>query len=169
MMKKFLVFIEAILVTGWLLCFNTAFAQHRILLLKRNKAVYSFHEADYIRFKRTDRDYFNTGFIHGIYPDAFRLGNDTTRVEWIEKVDLTGLPHTGFKTAETGRVLLVAGVIFMTADAVNTMVVMDQPYTLHRGVLASSVLLSVTGLAMQWVNNNYFVTGLKKKIIITPW
>lgn len=146
-----------------------ALAQNRLMLLKGNKLIYSFSETDFIRFKRADRDYFNSGFIQGIYSDSFRTGQDTTFIHQLSKIDLTGLPNSGFKTAELGRGLMLSGIMFFAGDAVNTTLVRDETYSVHRGVLISCALLVSSGLAMQWVNNNYFTIGRKKKVIIVNW
>lgn len=161
---------KAILVAGLLFLFPAIIqAQNSLRLIKGNKSVYAFHEADFIRFKRMDRDHFNSGFINGIYDHAFRIGEDTTRLEWLEKIDLTGLSVSGFKTAEAGRAFIVAGIALFAADAVNTTLVIDRPYTLHRGVVTSTALLCVSGLVMQFVNNNYFKPGRKNRVIVTQW
>jgi hypothetical protein len=159
----------AILLFGfWALVLHLQ-AQHRLLLVKGNRQIYAFHEADYIRFKRSDREHFTAGFIGGIYPEAFRIGQDTTWLSQIQKIDLTDLPYAGFKTAQAGKVLLIAGVTFFVGDALNTTLVADEPYSLHRGVAVSTALLCGTGLVMQFVNNNYFKVGRKKKVLITRW
>ncbi len=160
---------RATFITGLLFLLCQAQAQYRLLLVKGNKQVYSFRETEYIRFKRTDREHFNAGFIHGIYSDAFRVADDTTLVSQVHKIDLTGLPNSGFKTATMGKTFMLAGILFFAGDAVNTTLVRDEKYTVHRGVLVSCALLTATGLVMQFVNNNYFTVGRKKKVISVNW
>ncbi|MCS6973992.1 MAG: hypothetical protein N2044_11915 [Cyclobacteriaceae bacterium] len=160
---------RATLVTGLLFLSTQVHAQYRLLLLKGDKQVYSFRETEYIRFKRTDREHFNAGFISGIYSDAFRVSEDTTLISQIHKIDLTGLPNSGFKTATMGKTLIAAGLIFFAGDAVNTTLVRDEKYTVHKGVMISCALLTATGLVMQFVNNNYFTVGRKKKVISVNW
>lgn len=159
----------ATLFTGLLFLFGHAQAQYRILLIKGNKPVYSFRETEYIRFKRSDRDHFDSGFISGIYSDAFRVAGDTTFISLIQKIDLTGLPNSGFKTATMGKTLMLAGLVFFTGDAVNTTLVRDEKYTMHNGVLISCALLTASGLIMQFVNNNHFTVGRKKRVITVNW
>lgn len=160
---------RATLLTGLLFLLCQAKAQHRLLLVKGNKQVYSFRETEYIRFKRTDRNHFNAGFINGIYSDAFRVADDTTLVSQIHKIDLTGLPNSGFKTATMGKTFIIGGVLFFAGDAVNTTLVRDEKYTIHRGVLLSCALLTASGIVMQFVNNNYFTVGRKKRVLSVSW
>lgn len=160
---------KATLITGLLFLLTHVQAQYRLLLVKGNKQVYSFRETEYIRFKRTDRDHFNAGFINGIYSDAFRVADDTTLVSQIHKIDLTGLPNSGFKTATMGKTFMIGGILFFAGDAVNTTLVRDEKYTIHRGVLISCALLTASGIVMQFVNNNYFTVGRKKRVISINW
>ena len=147
----------------------TGYSQHRLVLLKKDNVIVSFHEGDRIRFKRKDRDHFNSGFIGGIYPDYFRIGEDTTYVHQIQKIDLTGLPNSGFKVSNIGFALIIAGSALFIGDLINTTVVQDGEYTVHNGVLVSSCLMVGAGVLMQFVNNNYFELGRKKKAVILDW
>jgi hypothetical protein len=160
---------KATLFTGLLFLLGPVQAQYRLLLVKGNKQVYSFRETEYIRFKRTDRNHFNAGFIHGIYSNAFRVAEDTTLLSQVHKIDLTGLPNSGFKTATMGKTFIAGGILFFAGDALNTTVVRDEKYTLHRGVLISCALLTASGIVMQFVNNNYFTVGRKKRVLAVSW
>ncbi|QOI97268.1 MAG: hypothetical protein HRU69_07100 [Flammeovirgaceae bacterium] len=144
-------------------------AQYRLILLKRDNTIFSFKEGDYIRFKRKDRNHFTRGFIAGIHQDYFRIGEDTTYTHQLQKIDLTDLPNSGFRTASIGKGLIAAGLMIFLGDLVNTTLVRDDPYTVHSGVLISSALLVGAGTAMQVVNNDYFVLGRKKKAVIVDW
>ena len=162
-MKHFFVF-TLLTVTPWV-----SAAQYRLILLKRNNTIVSFKEGDYIRFKRKDRNHFTRGFIAGIHPDYFRIGEDTTYTHQLQKIDMTGLPNSGFRTASIGKGFIAAGLMIFTGDLINTTVVNDEKYTVHRGVMVSSALLAGSGVLMQFVNNNYFVLGRKKKAVIADW
>jgi hypothetical protein len=144
-------------------------AQYRLVLLKGDNTIISFKEGDYIRFKRKDRDHFTRGFIAGIHQDYFRIGEDTTYVHQLQKVDLTGLPNSGFRTASIGKGFIAAGLMIFLGDLVNTTLVRDEKYTVHNGVIISSALLVGSGVLMQFVNNDYFVLGRKKKAVIVDW
>jgi hypothetical protein len=146
-----------------------ASAQYRLVLLKGDNTIISFREGDYIRLKRKDRDHFTRGFIAGIHQDYFRIGEDTTYAHQLQKVDLTGLPNSGFRTASIGKGFIAAGLMIFLADLVNTTLVRDEEYTVHSGVMISSALLVGSGVAMQFVNNNYFVLGRRKKAVIVDW
>jgi hypothetical protein len=153
------------------LCFSTinGFAQHRLVLLKQDNVIVSFHEGDYIRFKRKDRDHFTKGFIAGVHPDYFRIGEDTTYTHQLQKIDLTGLPNSGFKTSGIGSALIVAGLVLFVSDWINTTVVQDEEYTAHKGVIVSSALMVGAGVFMKFFNNDNFVLGRKKKAVILDW
>lgn len=144
-------------------------AQNRLVLLKRDNTILSFKEGDYIRFKRKDRDHFTRGFIAGIHPDYFRIGEDTTYVHLLQKIDLTDLPNSGFRTASIGKGFIAAGLMIFLGDLINTTLVSNEEYTVHSGVMISSALLVGSGVLMQFVNNDYFVLGRKKKAVIVNW
>jgi hypothetical protein len=144
-------------------------AQYRLILLKGDNTIISFREGDYIRFKRRDRDHFTRGFIAGIHQDYFRIGEDTTYAHQLQKVDLTGLPNSGFRTASIGKGFIAAGLMIFLGDLVNTTLVSDEKYTVHNGVMISSALLVGSGVLMQFVNNDYFVLSRKKKAVIVNW
>ncbi len=143
-----------------------ASSQYRLVLLKRDNTIVSFKEGDYIRFKRKDRNHFTRGFIAGIHQDYFRIGEDTTYVHQLQKVDLTDLPNSGFRTASIGKGFIAAGLMFFIGDLVNTTLVQNEEYTVHTGVLVACSALVGTGVLMQFVNNDYFVLGRKKKAVI---
>lgn len=144
-------------------------AQYRLVLLKVDNTITSFMEGDYIRFKRKDRNHFTRGFIAGIHQDYFRIGEDTTYTHQLQKIDLTGLPNSGFRTASIGKGFIAAGLMIFLGDLVNTTLVRDEEYTAHSGVIISSALLVGSGVVMQFANNNYFVLGRKKKAVIVDW
>jgi hypothetical protein len=144
-------------------------AQYRLVLLKVDNTITSFREGDYIRFKRKDRDHFTRGFIAGIHQDYFRIGEDTTYAHQLQRIDLTGLPNSGFRTASIGKGFIAAGLMIFLGDLVNTTLVRDEGYTAHSGVIISSALLVGSGVVMQFVNNNYFVLGRRKKAVIVDW
>lgn len=144
-------------------------AQYRLILLKRDDTILSFREGDYIRFRRKDRNHFTRGFIAGIHQDYFRIGEDTTYTHQLQKIDLTGLPNSGFRTASIGKGFIAAGLMIFLGDLINTTLVSDEQYTVHSGVLISSALLVGSGVLMQFVNNDYFVLGRKKKAVIVDW
>lgn len=147
-------------------CFQSGEAQQRLVILKRNNVITSFHEGDYIRFKRNDRDHFTVGLIGGLTQDYFRIGEDTTFIYMLEKVDLSEREKPGFNTRAIGTTLVIAGVVFFLGDMVNETLVNDQPYTAHAGVITASAILVTTGLLMQVVNNDIFVIGRRKKAVV---
>lgn len=141
-------------------------AQPRLVLMKRDKVIVSFYEGDHIRFKRNDRDHFTTGFIGGIHRDYFRIGEDTTAVYQLEKIDLKQRPNSAFKTEYIGGTLIVAGVVLFLGDLINETVVNDNSYSADGGVMVATGALIGTGVLMQFLNNNYFKPGRRKKIMV---
>lgn len=141
-------------------------AQPQLVLVKGDKFITAFKEADYIRFKRSDRDQFNTGFIAGMTSDYFRIGRDTTYIHQIEKIDISDREKTGFPTRAIGATLMTAGIVLFVGDLVNETVVNDQEYTASTGVITASAILVSTGLIMQFANNDIFVIGRRKKIMV---
>ncbi|MBX2964351.1 MAG: hypothetical protein KF687_17715 [Cyclobacteriaceae bacterium] len=144
-------------------------AQQRLVMLKGNKIITSFYEGDYIRFKRKDRDHFTVGLIGGLTLDYFRTGQDTTYLYQLEKVDLSEREKGGFQTRQIGAMLIVSGVVLFLGDMVNETLVNDRPYTVDNGVLAVSVAMVGTGALMQFLNNDNFVFGRRKKAVVMGW
>lgn len=148
---------------------SVATAQPRMVLLKTDKVITSFHEGDYIRFKRKDRDNFTNGFIAGISQDYFRIGADTTYLYQLEKIDMTGKSNSGFKTRLIGTTFITAGGLLFFADMINRTLVQDQSYSPDPGVVAVSASLVGTGLLMQFLNNDYYKFGRRKKVVVLNW
>jgi hypothetical protein len=141
-------------------------AQPKLQLLKGDKRIVYFKEGDSIRFKRSDRDHFTVGLIGGLTKDYFRIKDDTTYIYQLEKIDLSGGENSGFKTREIGVYLMTAGLILFFGDMINETVVNDNSYTANTGVIVGSSLLVGTGLIMQFVNNDNFVIGRRKKVVV---
>lgn len=144
-------------------------AQPRLVLVKGDKTIVSFHEGDPIRFKRKDRDHFTTGLIGGLTRDYLRIGEDTTFLFQIEKVDLTGRENSGFKTSTIGTTFIVAGMVLFLGDLINETVVHDEDYSADGGVMAVSAALVGTGVLMQFLNNDYFKFGRRKKMVVLDY
>ena len=146
--------------------YSLAWGQPQLTLLKGDKTIYSFHEGDQIRFKRKDRDHFNIGYLNGIYKDYIRIGEDTTYIHQLEKIDMRGKPNSGFKTQFIGATFITAGLVLFLGDLINQTLVSDQTYEASTGVIAVSASLIGAGTAMQFVNNNNFKFGKRKKVVV---
>lgn len=146
--------------------FTPGKAQPKLQLLKGDKRIVYFKEGDYIRFKRNDRDHFTVGIIGGLTDDYFRIKDDTTYIYQLEKIDLSGGENTGFKTRAIGIGLMTAGLVLFFGDMINETVVNDNSYTANAGVTTVSAALVGTGLLMQFVNNDNFVIGRRKKVVV---
>jgi len=147
-------------------CVRYGEAQNRLVILKGDKVITSFREGDYIRFKRKDRDHFTVGFIGGLTKDYFRIGEDTTLIYTLEKIDLSERDNSGFRTRAIGTTFIIAGGVFFLGDLINETLVNDQPYTVNTGVVTASALLITTGTLMQFLNNDNFVLGRRKKVVV---
>jgi hypothetical protein len=157
---------NVILILIFFACFQSGEAQPRLVILKGEKVITSFREGDYIRFKRKDRDHFTVGFIGGLTKDYFRIGEDTTLIYTLEKIDLSERDNSGFRTRAIGATFIIAGGVLFLGDLINETLVNDQPYTVNTGVVTASALLITTGTLMQFVNNDIFVFGRKKKAVV---
>ncbi len=146
--------------------FTPCKAQPKLQLLKGDKRIIYFKEGDYIRFKRNDRDHFTVGYIAGLTADYFRIKDDTTYIYQLEKIDLSGGENTGFKTQSIGIYLMTAGLLLFFGDMINETVVNDNSYTVNAGVTTASAVLVGAGLLMQFVNNDNFVIGRRKKVVV---
>ncbi len=136
-------------------------AQPRLVLLKKNNVIARFAEGDRIHFQRKDLS-FRSGIITGIHPDFIKLGeDDTTFVRQIKQIDLRGVSNTSFHTASSGRKLIWAGVIFLLIDLFN-----GDSAQLDSGVATVSAVFIGSGIFLQFVNNNYFKIGPKKKVAV---
>lgn len=160
---------NVILILVFFACIQSGEAQQRLVILKRNNVITSFYEGDYIRFKRKDRDHFTVGLIGGLTQDYFRIGEDTTFIYSLEKIDLSEREKPGFNTRAIGATFVITGVVLFLGDMVNETLVNDQPYTAHAGVITASTLLVTSGLLMQFVNNDIFVLGRRKKVVVLGW
>lgn len=137
-------------------------AQPELVLTKRTKVIYRFHEGDRIRFQKKGDDYFTSGVISGIHRDFIMIDNvDTTYWYQIHGVDMSG-KGAGFVTPGKGRVLMGAGLVLVLADVLNP----NQSKELDSGVLTVACSMFGVGLLMQFVNNDYFKVGRKKKVAI---
>jgi len=144
--------------------FQAGHGQRQLVLVKENKIVSRFSEGDQMRFKRKDRDFFQAGTITGIYREYFKMGeHDTTWLYQVKAIDLRGHSHSGFKTAESGAKLILAGVLLILIDALNSQNGFNGVDT---GMIVVSSTLVGTGILMQFVNNNVFKIGRKKKVIV---
>ena len=141
-----------------LLLYSTGNAQKQLALVKQNKIIVRITEGEFIRFKRKDRDHFTRGFIGGIHQDYFRIGEDTTYLYDVAAIDLRNRPNSGFKVRQTGIMLIVTGVAVVLIDAFNS-------HSVDSGVATVSGSLIATGIFMQFVNNDIFKIGRKKRII----
>lgn len=143
-----------------------AAAQRDIVLTKGNTIVVKITEGEYIRVKQKDKDYFDKGFIAGIHLDYFRIGEDTIYIYNVKKIDMSGRPNVGFKTAHIGITFIVAGTALFLGDLITVTAVQGQQYTFDRGVTVVAAALVGSGVAMQFINNKYFKIGRRKKITI---
>jgi len=142
-----------------LLISSFGYSQKQLVLVKRNKVLAKINEGDYIRFKRKDRDHFTKGFIGSIYQDYFRIGEDTTYLHNIEAVDARGMATSGFKIRQSGVILIVAGSVLLLIDAINS-------DSVSPGIAATSGAFIVSGIVMQFVNDDIYKIGRRKKITI---
>ena len=140
-----------------------SYAQRQLVLIKKNKVITRFSEGDQIRFKRKDRDFFSNGIITGISQAYIKLGDeDTTYLHQIKSIDMHGLPNSGFKTADIGGKLVVAGALLLLLDGLNT----TNGNQISTGIIVVSSVFVGAGTFMLIFNNNFFKIGRKKKVII---
>lgn len=156
---------NVILIYFFLASVFTGAAQPRLVILKGDKVITYFQEGDYIRFKRKDREHFTVGFIAGLTKDYFRIGQDTTFIYRLEKIDLSER-NAGFPIRAIGATFIVAGGVLFLGDLFNETVINDEKYTTNAGVIGVSAVLVGSGLLMQLVNNDYFVLGRRKKVVV---
>ncbi|MCU0399205.1 MAG: hypothetical protein MUC73_14025 [Cyclobacteriaceae bacterium] len=140
--------------------------QPRLAVIKGDKRITYFKEGDLIRFKRSDRDHFTKGFIGGLTQDYLRIQDDTTFISQIEKIDLSGGENTGFKTRIIGGTFILAGSLLFVGDLINETVVNDNEYKADAAVITVSAVLISTGVIMQFVNNDIFKIGRRKRIVV---
>ena len=157
---------NVIFLLSLLLLVQLSLAQPRMVLLKGDKTIFAFTEGDHIRFKRKDRTHFTTGYLNGLTRDYFRIGEDTTYIHQLELIDLQGRPNSGFRTQFIGANFIAAGTILFLGDLINQTVVSDQTYELSRGVILVSAALVGSGVLMQFLNNNNFKFGRRKRVVV---
>ncbi|MBX2965517.1 MAG: hypothetical protein KF845_05170 [Cyclobacteriaceae bacterium] len=157
---------NVILLFFFLASVSTGVAQPRLVFLKGDKVITTFYEGDHIRFKRNDRDHFTVGIIAGMTKDYFRIGEDTTFIHQVEKIDVSQRIATGLRPRAIGAKLIVAGCVLFLGDLFNETVINDANYTANGGVIGASAALVGTGLLLQTVNNDYFVLGRRKKVVV---
>jgi hypothetical protein len=71
---------------------------------------------------------------------------------------MKGRATSGFKVRQSGVTLMVAGAVLLIIDAMNN-------ETITEGVVVVGSSLAAAGLLMQFVNDDIFKIGRKKKII----
>jgi len=157
--------VRALLLVFSLFSISDCWGQLDLVLIKKNSIVTRIKEGERIRFKRKDRDHFQTGMITGIHQDYFRIGEDTTYLHRVESIDMAGRPNTGFKTSQIGAYFIVAGGLLFLGDLITVTAVQGDSYSFDGGVAIVSAALVGSGVLMQFFNNNYFKIGRKKKII----
>jgi hypothetical protein len=146
-----------------LFAFYPCQAQRQLTLIQQNKIVTRFSEGDHIRFQRKDRDYFSSGKITGISQEYFKMGDeDTTYLYQIKRIDLRGLPNSGFKTAEIGPKLMMAGALLILVEVLNK----SNGSGTDTSLIVVSTALVGSGIIMLFVNNRYFKIGGKKRVIV---
>ncbi len=140
-------------------CVNVL-AQPKLVLLKGNKVIARFEEGDHIRFERKDLT-IRTGIITGIHSDFIKLGEeDTTYVSQIRRIDLRGVSNMAFHTASSGKKLIIAGLVLVLIDLFNN----NPSHELDSGIMTVASIFVGSGVLLQFVNNNYFKIGRKKKV-----
>ena len=133
-------------------------SQKQLVLVKQNKVIVRISEGEYIRFKRKNEDHFTKGIIEGIQQEFFRIGEDTTYLYNVAAIDMKGRHTSGFKIRESGITLMVAGAVLLIIDAINE----DK---VDSGVVIVSGSFIAAGIIMQFVNDDIYKIGRKKKII----
>jgi len=145
---------KAGLISLILVCSLAASGQPQLTLFHRNRVVTRFNEGDLIRFQRKDRSV-REGFIYAFSPGMIILqGDDTTYISQIRWIDLRHVPNTNFKTASSGKKLIVAGVLLLLVDYFN-----NTPHSLDPEFSRTAAWMAGAGLFLQVVNNNKFRPG----------
>ena len=140
-----------------------SFSQYKLFLIKKNAVVARFEEGEFIRFQWKNSKHFSSGVITGIHRDFFKVGNDDTiYVHQIRKIDLRNHSSTNFHTAASGVLLMAAGAGLFILDLVQ----LNPNHDVHPGIVTVSCAFVGVGLIAQFVNNNFFKVGRRKKIAI---
>lgn len=141
-------------------------AQPALTLIRKNWVITTYYEGDYIRFKRKDREHFTAGLIGGLTKDYFRLGEDTTYLYQLEKIDISEKVATGLNAKTIGATFIVAGAVLFLGDLFNETVINKESYSANTGVLSVAGGLVVSGVALQFVKTGNYKLGRRKRVIV---
>lgn len=150
---------KAGLISLILVCSLAASAQPQLTLFHRNRVVTRFNEGDLIRFQRKDRSV-RQGYVYAFSPGMIvLLGDDTTYLSQIRWIDLRHVPNTNFKTASSGKKLIIAGAMLLLVDYFN-----NTPHSLDPDFTRAAAWMAGTGFLLQVVNNNKFRPGRHRRM-----
>lgn len=142
-----------------LVCSLEVAGQPQLTLFKGNRVVTRFNEGDLIRFQRKDRSV-RQGYIYGLSAGTIvLLGDDTTYLSQIRWIDLRHVSNTNFKTASSGKTLIIAGALLLLIDYFN-----NAPHELDPDFVRAASWMAGTGLVLQVINNNKFRPGRHRRM-----
>jgi hypothetical protein len=141
-------------------------AQPRLVLVKSDKVVTHYVEGDFIRFKRKDREHYTAGFIAGMTKEYFRIGQDTTLIYQLERIDISEKVPVSLNPKTAGATLLLAGTLLFLGDLFNETVINKESYSTNAGILYATGGLVLTGVALQFAKTGNYKLGRRKKVVV---
>jgi hypothetical protein len=139
-----------------------AMAQGELWLVRKNEVVSRFEQYETIRIQLKGTKRYVSGVIKKISHDYIVLEDDTVQLRQISRVDLRRHSNKQFPIARSGTRLIAAGVLLLLIDVVNP----NQSHTLSSGIVTAAAVFIGAGVTLQFVNNNYFKIGRRKKVMV---
>ena len=120
-----------------------------------------YYEGDKIRFKIKEEDFFREQMILGFTEYAIKFRFFEVPLSEIKVIDIKRRNQWA-----GGKLLMIAGVGLMAADAINTTAVRGETYTLERGIWITAGALVSAGLLIDLLRRKRFRLNGKRRMYI---
>lgn len=145
---------------------SSAAAQQRQLIVLKNETVLARYQVgDAIYFAREHDKEILIQRILDLNDTLIMMNVDSVAYYRIKKLDIRRKKGSTFGQ-RLGGYMMVAGVVLVAAELINTGLVQDQGASIDKGVGITSGLLIAGGAALVFIKNPYFKPGRKHRMII---
>lgn len=137
-----------------LLLVTFSFAQSFMVLEKMGtKKRYIYYVGEQIEYQLDRNKSFDKNTITDIIDSAFISMNDTIPFSSINRLNIKNKKETGLVNS-AGPVLISAGVVLLSIDAINRGLIQEGGYTWDSGIGTTSAILVTTGALILILNKN---------------
>ncbi len=135
--------------------------QERYLLLQKagtQKRVI-FLEGDEIRYKLRGDDQFRRNYILGLRKDTIRFHYHEVALAEIEVIDIRRKGFQNFHFDSGGNKVIIAGLLFLTADVINKELIQDEPGGISGQTFAITGAIVGAGVLIKLLEKRKFRPG----------